>query len=155
MTVRIPASLQISSAIQAKLQSAIPDVQFFAERSDQEPLGDSEVPGVVIKMINVQISDNWSQGDYYWSSTIQFLVFGKMDGGQSIEAVNQMTVARIIAVLFGDGNETLDGIVEEIVPESMDFSEQASPDVGAAVLQFACNYRTPRGDPFTLLTASR
>lgn len=142
-----PATRQIQNALLTLCTSAIPGTNFFIDRSAENGLSEEEIPGVIIRIIDVskaQIEyDQWR-----WQCTVQFDCYSGIDASLSIDAVNQRIISDIMAAVFDD--RTLGGKVESIEPDFADASEKSQPDVGWAVLQFTCFFVTQPGD-FTAL----
>ena len=140
---------KITDDVHSRLQDAFPDVFWFVERSDQEPLADTELPGTVIRALRNETTNGPEHGQWSHLLTMQFDCQSGGQAGMTIDRVNQNIIADIIKTLHA--SDELGGMVEIIQPDWSDSSEMNAPDVGWAVLQVSIVYYTPAGDVRTIL----
>lgn len=127
------------------------DVRFFtsADRTDMEPLPESEIPGVIIGVAKVDFDYSEEHGQMRHTAQVIFSVQSGIETGLSIDPSNQDIIAFIVATLAA--SDDLSGMVEFLDPVSADASEQAAPDVGEALLIFECTLYTPTNDFRTII----
>lgn len=120
-----------------------------ADRGDMEPLSEGEIPGGIIGLGKVEFSYAEMSSQMRHDAQLVISCQSGMQTGLSIDTVNQDMIAFIVEVLAG--SDLLDGMVEDLDPESADASEQAAPDVGEALLIVASTYYTPTNDFRTII----
>ncbi len=144
---------KIIDEIKAVLANARPDVHWFTttERGDMEPLSEALTPGVIIGMARVDFAYSEMVGQMRHRGQIIFSCQSGILTGLSIDAVNQDIIASIVSALAA--SELLGGRVEFMDPDRADATEQAAPDIGEALLTYACQFYTPTDDFRTLVGA--
>lgn len=127
------------------------DVKWFtsADRTDMEPLTESDIPGVIIGVAKVDFDYSEEHGQMRHTAQVIFSVQSGIETGLSIDPSNQDIIAFIVATLAA--SDDLSGMVEFLDPVSADASEQAAPDVGEALLIFECTLYTPTNDFRTII----
>lgn len=145
----VPAIRKVQAAIKAQIFAAYPALNVIIDRTDDEPLDENEWPAAIIKMMVDEMSHGPEQGQCSHRVIVHIECQSGNTATNSIDAVNQMTIAQIVAAIHAD--RTLGGRVEDIEESTSDASENAGADAGAAVLLFETRYYTPRGDLFTIV----
>jgi len=146
------ASTKVLDQIRTVLAAARPDVGWFTHRSDQEPITQSELPGVLIRLQRADFTFVEMGAMTEHRALIVFDCFSGMDGVLAIDRVNQDVIASIVSAL--EASDLLGGRVQSMDPETMDASEENAPDVGMAVLAYSAVWYTAIGDFRTLIGRS-
>ncbi|PZU59828.1 MAG: hypothetical protein DI547_04955 [Sphingobium sp.] len=136
------------------LLDTIPGLHTFIDRSDAEPLDESERPAVSIRVPSVQFEPGGQEeaGMRYQMrhrAAFQFDFVSANMAGETIDAVNQAMIARFVALLAAD--PTLGGMVESSAPQAASGSEHDGADVGTAILEIQSVFYTPEDDWFTVI----
>lgn len=140
------ATTKIVEAVSAKCATAMPDVIWNENRSDQEPLEPEFEAAVNIRLVNIQTNPFEMSSQQQFTGTLQFDCYANATATKTIDQINQETHAGIIAALWDDGDPTLDGMVNDLEPSEADPSEQDVADAGWAPLLFRVEWFTRRGD---------
>lgn len=142
---------KVVGAIQSACETARPDVKWFTmlDRDPSEPLGFADLPGVIIGLMRVDFAYHLEQGQMRHEGQVSFSLNSGIVGSLNIDPVNQDIAASIVSTIAA--SDLLGGMVEFLDPVSLDPSEQDAPDVGEALLIFACQFYTPTDDFRTII----
>lgn len=140
---------KILAAVKSAMETERSDVFWFTNRSDQEPLTEGELPGVVIRAVRDDFELSPELGHWLHTLTLQFDCQSGRTSSLTIDEVNDDIIASIVDGL--EGSNMLGGRLETLDPDFSDASEQSAPDVGWAVLQYRVQYHTPLGDIRTII----
>ncbi len=144
-----PALRIVLDRLTALLEAGVPDVSFFLDRPDDDPLQQSEMPGCVIRVPAVDLSPAPDGAHQTWHvATVQIDAHSGREVGETIDEINQDTLARIVAAIQTD--RQLGGRVYEINETGVSGSDMDGADIGIAILTLEITFATPRGDWFTL-----
>lgn len=126
--------------------STAPGFFLFPNRSDDDPLGPGEFPGVVSRIVDFDFGMMPGEEMSQWliTATMQFDCHSGKVAGETIDPVNRTTIATIIARLFAD--PTLGGRAVDIAARNASGTEMSGADIGTAILEIAIQFTTPRGD---------
>jgi len=149
MSDRTPALRKIQTAFMELVASVRPDLRGFADRSDAEPLTDSERPGYIIRIPRFTFDIAPENNQTYCRATISLDLQSGGEAGETIDEVNQRSIADIIAALGND--RTLGGRLQEMQESAASGSELDGADVGTAILDIDISFFTPRGDFYTIV----
>jgi hypothetical protein len=145
---------KVAAAIKNELKAARPAVNWFtsADRSDMDALGEADLPAVIIGVGKVDFAFSEMSAQMRHSAEILFSVQSGIESGMHIDSSNQDIIAFIVETLAA--SNLLSGMVEDLDPVSADASEQAAPNVGEALLIYACTLYTPTNDFRTIIGLS-
>lgn len=148
-----PSALEkVQEAIAAAIRPALSGVNVTTEATDQAPLDDSELPAVVVRMLDDQMGPSEEQGQWRHTVAVQFDCISGGTASLTIDKINQRVIATIVGTIGAD--PTLGGRLEDLAADYADASEQSAPDAGWAVLQMNASYHTPAHDLFTIVGQS-
>lgn len=144
-------AVELKTVLHDAAETATRDIKFFtsADRTDMEPLTESDIPGVIIGIAKVDFDYSEEHGQMRHTAQVIFSVQSGIETGLSIDPSNQDIIAFIVATLAA--SDDLSGMVEFLDPVSADASEQAAPDIGEALLIFECTLYTPTNDFRTII----
>ena len=138
----------------AVLIRSIDGLHVSIDRSDAEPLHEGEWPAASVRVPSVQFEPG-GQETYGLRYQILHRATFHIDCqsgskvGETINEVNQQTIASIIGVIAPD--PTMGGMVESMEPQAMSGSELDGADIGCAILEIQVVFYTPSDDLFTLV----
>lgn len=150
----IPGTRQAQDAIYDWLRDDLTNIHWFIDRSDQEPLEEKDWPGCCLRMLNIVFEDAEGATQRRCTATVMFDFQSGGEAGLTIDAVNQNSMALTMRSLWQamqDADSDVAKIFEELEPESVDSSEQSTPEAGWAVLTYQATFYILREDPFVLV----
>lgn len=140
-----PALTQVIGALKGLLDP-LTGVNVFADRSDDEPVQETELPAIVIRAVDVsfeeQMEENSGALDHAATIDIDFYVGSDTADNMSFEH-NQM-MADGWALIAAD--KTLGGKVVWLRPMSISARADDVPAVGVAILTLGAMFRTSYDD---------
>ncbi len=143
-----PALWRITEKFKALLEADRPDMQWFCDRSEDEPLSETELPGGVIRAVSVQINPgpeyHLNSNQDGWIATLQIDLHSGNQGLNIIDKTNQSAFASIVRVVHQ--NRTFDGFVAESDYTGMSGSDQHSYDVGITICEVQVTFFTTKGN---------
>lgn len=144
-----PSTRKVQEALRVLIDT-IPGLTVIVDRDDSEPVTASERPAVLIRMPSVQIEPapdgNWN---YLLRALVHFECLSNNRVGETIDAINQQTIADIVAAIGTD--PTLGGRLQILEPSAISGSEQDGADVGAAIFEMEAGWFCPRHDLSTIV----
>jgi len=147
-----PALFRITQKLESLLTAADTSRKWFNQRSDEEPLDASEMPGGVIKAVtcDLQTSEGYtaSRAADEWVAVIQIDLWSPNESANVIDVANQTSAGSVMALL--KQNPTLDEHVGESDYLAFSGSDQHSYDLGCTIFEMKVRFQTVRGD-FTAL----
>jgi hypothetical protein len=144
-----PAIRKVQDHLKGLIEAARPDLNVFIDRSDDEPLGEGDWPGAVIRVTDVRFSPFEQQGMTRVDAIIQIDCQSGFAGGETIDLINQTSIADIVAAVHAD--RTFGGRLQDCEETAASGSEASGADVGCAILEYAIIFFCPRGDLYTIL----
>lgn len=121
---------------------------FHIDRTDDEPLAESERPGVIVRVPNVEFRNYASQGMDLVSAAVLFDFYSSGTAGETIDAQNQNNIAETMKLIAGD--RTLGGRLQEWEATAATGSEEYGADAGCAILETEMLFFVLRDDPFVI-----
>lgn len=138
---------KIVDAVKALLDT--PDCPFYADRSDDEPLDESERPGAIIRVPGIAFESYASQGMDLWRATLHIDFHSSGSAGETIDQQNRRAMARTIAQIAAD--RTLGGRLQSWESKAASASEQDGADVGCTIFESEIAFFVARDDPLTII----
>lgn len=140
---------KVQTYLRTMIQTARPDLFGFIDRSDDEPLAVEETPGYVIRVTDLRFSPFEQLGQTRVDFVLQIDCQSGNTAGETIDAINQRTIADIVAAVHAD--RTMGGRLQDFEETAASGSELQGADVGCAILEYAGILFCPRGDLYTIL----
>ncbi|MDQ4421468.1 hypothetical protein OOT33_13655 [Sphingobium sp. DEHP117] len=141
------AITKVLAAIKALVET--PSLTFHINRTDDNPLDESELPGVIVRVPHMAFEDYGSQGGDMVRATLHFDFCSSGSAGETIDQENQRNVADTMKRMASD--RTLGGMVHRWEAAAVSGSEQDGADVGTAILETEIVFFTLRDDPFVIV----
>lgn len=138
---------KILTAIKALVET--PSLTFHINRTDDEPLDESERPGVIVRVPNMAFEDYGSQSGDLVRATLHFDFMSSGTAGETIDQENQRNIADTMKLMASD--RTLGGMINRWEATVISGSEQDGADVGCAILETEISFFTLRDDPFVIV----
>lgn len=125
------------------------DYIFHIDRSDDEPLDESERPGGIIRVPHIGIEDYASQGMDLNRAILHIDFHSSGSAGETIDTENQREIANAMNLIAG--NRTLDGMIQSWEAAAISGSENDGADVGCAIFESEILFFTRRDNPFVIV----
>lgn len=146
MSEPVPAIRKVQDAL-AALPSDTIGPRSYIDRSESNPLQADELPGRVIRVVDVAFE--LTEGMTLHRVTFQIDFLSGNNAWDTIDLINQCAIAEFIASIHAD--RTLGGMLQSLEEQNTSGSERAGADTGAAILQVQALFFTPRGDFYTIV----
>lgn len=146
-----PAVRKIQDRLKELFEAARPDMFWFIDRSDADPIPEAQRPAGMIRLLDVSFSMHTEMNQTIHRATCHVEFVSDGGCGETIDLVNQRGIADIVAVIGND--RTLGGMVHEIEENAASGAEADGADVGSALLELDVVWFTPRGDFYTIIGA--
>lgn len=144
-----PALRKVQDAFVALIAAKRGDLHLFIDRSDVEPLDESERPGVVMRCVSVEIAPFEYQGQTYWRTLFQLDLHSDNTADATIDLTNQLMLADIVEAMQAD--RTLGGRLQIFEEDAVSAAGDDGADAGCAIFQVKVDFLTPRGDFRTIV----
>lgn len=141
------AITRILAALKALVET--PSLTFHINRTDDDPLDESERPGVIVRVPHMAFEDYASQGQDLVRVIVQFDFYSSGSAGETIDAENQRNIADTLKRIASD--RTLGGVLHRFEATAISGSQEDGADVGCAILETEIAFLTPRDDPFVIV----
>lgn len=146
-----PSIVKITDAL-ATLFGGMDDVQVFPDRSDAEPIGESERPAVAFRFTRVQFLPTGGQSEIRHAATLDIDFYEVEPTEARISTKLSRMIAEGNALIAAD--RTVGGRVESFELSEASAELDFVPDYGCATLTCELTWLTPRDDFTTILGAS-
>lgn len=144
------AITKVLAAIKALVET--PGLTFHVNRTSDDPLDDSERPGVIVRVPHMAFEDNGYQGQDLVRATLHFDFISSGSAGETIDEENQRNIADTMKLMASD--RTLGQMLHRWEATAVSGSEQDGADVGCAILETEIAFFTLRDDPFVIVGLS-
>lgn len=140
-----PAIVKIVNAL-ADVLAGVPQVQVFTDRNESEPLSESEVPAIVVNMIDTSLDERQEHGFHaqIHTATIHLDFYENFEAFNSISFRQQEMIAQAAAFINADWS--LGGRLQELTFIGVSNASNAQADEGAAVLELRIRFVTHFND---------
>lgn len=141
---------KILTAIKALVET--PSLTFHINRTDDEPLDESERPGVIVRVPHMAFEDYSNQGQDLVRATLHFDFMSSGTAGETIDEQNQTGIAETLKLIAAD--RTLGGRLHRWEATAVSGSEQNGADLGTAILEMEVVFFVLRDDPLLIVGLS-
>ena len=124
-----------------------PQVQTFVDRSESNPLQESEVPAQVVNCVDVGLTEYQENGHgqcYWWDVTLHFDLYENFEVFTTITDRHRTMAANIVALINAEWG--LGGMLQNCVFTGLSNAEDVRADYGAAVLELKVSFLTKFDD---------
>lgn len=146
-----PSIVKVTEAI-ATLLEGMTDVNVFPDRSDSEPIQESERPAVALRFTRIEFQPTGSQSEIRHAATLDmdFYEVEPTEARISTKLSRMMAEANVLIA----ADRTIGGLVESFELREATAELDFVPDYGCATLTAELTWLTPRNDFTTILGAS-
>lgn len=146
-----PALTKVQTALKAALEAAMPGWLVEADRADDSPLGNAELPALNIRYRGT-VRDTISNCEVRNRARFGLSLAVSVEEASTIAARLREAEADIGAALWAD--RTLGGLIFDYEIASTDGDEDVLSDEGGRELDLTLSYLTPVGDDRTIIGAA-
>jgi hypothetical protein len=136
---------QVMAAIVARLETVLASSGFNTDlgrnvfRWRTTALGPNEVPGCIVRDVSRRVTYEYSDSGRDYEMTVE--VIGQAEPGERADALLNLVVDDIYKAML-EGDRTLSGVVNDIVPDSDEkVFDQQERRIGGVLVRFNVRYR--------------
>jgi hypothetical protein len=137
---------KILTAIKALVET--PALTFHINRTDDDPLSESERPGVIVRVPHMAFLDAASQGQDMVRATLHFDFMSSGSAGETIDEQNQTGITDTLKLIAAD--RSLGGRLHRWEVTAISGAEENGADLGTAILEMEADFFILRDDPFVI-----